>query len=146
MKRSVNYCMNPHTLVRWWVLDPNQFRLQNKKCSSIYKGPLQYFQLIPVFLLNSVDSYKDNYCREGIRIANAWPKVIIFCKSHPSNCTCKKNTWVLEDLYPVHLVGHFYWKHMNRNYFYCGHVGQVLIYCYANFEDPHCIIWLLKLV
>ena len=29
----------------------------------------------------SVGSYKDNYCREGIRIANARPKVIIFCKS-----------------------------------------------------------------
>ena len=26
--------------------------------------------------------YKDNYRREGIRVANARPKVIIFCKSH----------------------------------------------------------------
>ena len=26
-------------------------------------------------------SYKDNYRREGIRVANARPKVIIFCKS-----------------------------------------------------------------
>ena len=27
------------------------------------------------------DSYKDNYRREGIRVGNARPKVIIFCKS-----------------------------------------------------------------
>ena len=36
-----------------------------------------------------LDYYKYNHCREGIRIANARPKVIIFCKSHPSNCIYK---------------------------------------------------------
>ena len=29
-----------------------------------------------------VHYYKDNYRREGIRVANARPKVIIFCKSN----------------------------------------------------------------
>ena len=52
-----------------------------------------------------MNSYKNNHCSEGIRYANAQTKVIIFCKSRPSNCTCKKNIWVLEDLYPIHLVG-----------------------------------------
>ena len=30
-------------------------------------------------------SYKNNYRSEGIRVANAWTKVIIFCKSRPLN-------------------------------------------------------------
>ena len=30
-------------------------------------------------------SYKNNYRSEGIRVANAQTKVIIFCKSHPLN-------------------------------------------------------------
>ena len=47
-------------------------------------------------------SYKNNYRREGIRVANAQPKVIIFCKSHPSNCTCKENR------YNADLIG--YWR------------------------------------
>ena len=34
-------------------------------------------------------SYKDNHRREGIRYANARPKVIIFCKSRPSDCQFK---------------------------------------------------------
>ena len=29
--------------------------------------------------------YKNNYRSEGIRVANAQTKVIIFCKSHPLN-------------------------------------------------------------
>ena len=32
------------------------------------------------------DSYKNNHGSEGIRVANARTKVIIFCKSRPSNC------------------------------------------------------------
>ena len=32
-----------------------------------------------------IDSYKNNYRSEGIRIANARIKVIIFCKSRPLN-------------------------------------------------------------
>ena len=30
--------------------------------------------------------YKNNQRSEGIRVANARTKVIIFCKSRPSNC------------------------------------------------------------
>ena len=36
--------------------------------------------------VNERISYKDNHRREGIRTANARPKVIIFCKSWPSDC------------------------------------------------------------
>ena len=43
-------------------------------------------------------SYKNNHRSEGIRIANARTKMIIFCKSGPIN-------WQLGDLYPIHLVG-----------------------------------------
>ena len=53
-------------------------------------------------------SYKNNHRWEGIHVANARPEVIIFCKSRPSNCTCKENSyyadWVQVDLYPIHLV------------------------------------------
>ena len=38
------------------------------------------------FIENGHVSYKNNYRSEGIRIANARTKVIIFCKSHPLNC------------------------------------------------------------
>ena len=38
-----------------------------------------------------VSSYKYNHRREGIRYANARPKVIIFCKSCPRNCTWKNS-------------------------------------------------------
>ena len=31
-------------------------------------------------------SYKNNYRWEGVRYTNAWPEVIIFCKSRPSDC------------------------------------------------------------
>ena len=34
--------------------------------------------------------YKNNYRRVGIRVVNARPKVIIFCKSRPSNCIWKR--------------------------------------------------------
>ena len=35
-------------------------------------------------------SYKNNHCSEGIRYANARTKVIIFCKSRPSNWQLKR--------------------------------------------------------
>ena len=37
--------------------------------------------------------YKYNHLSSGIRHANARTKVIIFCKSRPSNCTCKENSY-----------------------------------------------------
>ena len=43
------------------------------------------FYVLPLVLNNEKYqvkfSYKDNYRREGIRVVNARPKVIIFCKS-----------------------------------------------------------------
>ena len=40
-------------------------------------------------------SYKYNHRREGVRYANARPKVIIFCKSRPSNWQLKR-IWLQE--------------------------------------------------
>ena len=39
--------------------------------------------------------YKYNHRREGVRVANARPKVIIFCKSRPSNWQLKR-IWLQE--------------------------------------------------
>ena len=36
---------------------------------------------LQMLLVSLPSSYKDNYRREGIRVANARPKVVIFCKS-----------------------------------------------------------------
>ena len=41
-------------------------------------------------VIDNMHSYKNNYHSEGIHVANAQTKVIIFCKSHPLN-------WQLED-------------------------------------------------
>ena len=64
---------------------------------------LKIESLLPFKVIKS-GSYKYNYRREGVRVANARPKVIIFCKSRPCNCTCKENSRQLENLYPMHLV------------------------------------------
>ena len=42
------------------------------------------------------DSYKDNHCSEDIPFGNSQTKVIIFCKSRPSDCQLKR-IWLQSD-------------------------------------------------
>ena len=53
------------------------------------KSTQYYSMLDPAYkgrwLHMPANSYKYNHRREGIRVANARPKVIIFCKSRPVN-------------------------------------------------------------
>ena len=49
--------------------------------------PERYFSIDSYFrFITTCASYKNNYRRECICVANAQHKVIIFCKSHPFNC------------------------------------------------------------
>ena len=64
---------------RWHVGLIHRFRV-----SVSLLGSTTFFFLH--FILNRSSSYKNNYRSECIRVVNAQTKVIIFCKSCPSNC------------------------------------------------------------